>query len=47
MGLDRLKRGLLIQFKRYVDQLTGSSGSHLGHIIGQESLFSDFPLNPR
>lgn len=26
MGLDRLKRGLLIQFKCYVDQLTGSSG---------------------
>ena len=26
MGLDKLKRGLLIQFKRYVDQLTGSSG---------------------
>ena len=28
MGLDKLKRGLLIQFKRYVDQLTGSSGSN-------------------
>lgn len=26
MGLNRLKRGYLIQFKRYVDQLTGSSG---------------------
>ena len=26
MGLGRLKHGLLIQFKRYVDQLTGSSG---------------------
>ena len=30
MGLDKLKRGYLIQFKRYVDQLTGSSG----HISG-------------
>ena len=27
MGLDRLKHGSLIQFKRDVDQLTGSSGS--------------------
>ena len=27
MGLGRLKHGLLIQFKRYVDQLTGSSES--------------------
>lgn len=26
MGLNRLNRGYLIQFKRYVDQLTGSSG---------------------
>lgn len=29
MGLDGPKRDLLIQFKRYVDQLTGSSGRHL------------------
>lgn len=29
MGLNRLKRGYLIQFKRYVDQLTGSSGGRL------------------
>ena len=32
MGLDKLKRGLLIQFKRYVDQLTGSSG-YLGALF--------------
>lgn len=33
MGLSRLKHGLLIQFKRYVDQLTGS----LGYLIGQKA----------
>lgn len=33
MGLGRLKHGLLIQFKRYVDQLTGSSGRKArGHL---------------
>lgn len=34
MGLNRLKRGYLIQFKRYVDQLTGSSGPMSARISG-------------
>ena len=42
MGLNRLKRGYLIQFKRYVDQLTGSSGRDFRESPG---LFAD--LNKR